>query len=110
MMHPTRKWIGRLGAAAVFLAAGLSVAASVNSVGDYLAEYGSWCGTERKQVIGKVDHWAPSLALVAGLGWALSVAGRCWPRTCRTAAAATLVVCLLTCLFVHGGMNFLWFL
>jgi len=106
-MHPSLAAIGKFGAAVVCLAAALTVAAAVHSVGDYWSEYGSRCGTGRLQVVRQFDLWVPSLSMLSAVGWALSALAHTWPRTCRTTAAVTLLVCVLTYWLVHGGLMFL---
>ena len=57
-----RRFFSEIGAAIVVLAALCAFAASVASISAYPHEYGSWCGTVRREIQSNVGLWVPALS------------------------------------------------
>ena len=86
------RFLSEVGVAIVVLAALCAAAASIASITAYLHEYGSWCGTVRKQLQACVGLWAPTLSILSLAGWGLASLHKLCPRLCRVGIAITLLV------------------
>lgn len=90
--HIRPRFLSEIGVAIVVLTALGAAAASVVSITTYLHEYGSWCGTVRKQLQACVGLWAPTLSILSLAGWGLASLHKLCPRLCRVGIAITLLL------------------
>jgi hypothetical protein len=95
-MYIRPRFFSEIGAAIVVLAALCALASSVASISAYLHEYGSWCGTVRREIQSNVGLWVSTLSVISVSGFGLASLHRVCPRVCRLGVIVTFLVSIIT--------------